>query len=64
MKEVKANVKCRKEHAAHMIARLVDGPIRERKTVVARFGAPEIMHTTIHGRVHLGAAAISRESNY
>ena len=47
-----------------MIARLVDGPIRERKTVVARFGAPEIMHTTIHGRVHLGAAAISRESNY
>ncbi len=46
-----------------MTARLVDGPIRERKTVVARFGAPEIMHTTIHGRVHLGAAAISRESN-
>ena len=47
-----------------MTARLVDGPIRERKTVVARFGAPEIMHTTIHGRVHLGVAAISRESNY
>lgn len=28
-----------------MTARLVNGSIRERKTVVARFGAPEIMHT-------------------
>ena len=46
-----------------MTARLVDGLIRERKTVVARFGAPEIMHTTIHGRVHQAVADILQGSS-
>lgn len=52
------------EHAVHMTAKHVGIPILATKTVAAKFGALEIMHTTTHGRVRLGAVVISRESNY